>query len=762
MCEAAEFNDIRWQANEREIFRDINIDPFIKYPIGSTVNTIANKVSLLIQMELGHIDLKVTMLERQRLRGEANRVLEVMHRLIRAVVECKGVDLDGKACWVALELARSMTAKAWEGKTMQLFQVPQLGPVLMRKLVSNNIKTVASLANSDAGTIERIASRNPPFGKKMKDSLMPFPRLAIKAKIKNIHIDADGQPAVYVDAVLSFTNMRGKWQGKIPLVTFLAVTTEGVSAYFWRDSLNVFKEEDGNSCQVCFSWSPEDANERLVCRFTCEEIVGTVVSVELGHDVPASAFPLRSRRLPRLPAEASVGTKRAASDQLINDEDIEDDELLDLMNGTATGHVEGGGDDLFHLVDRDGNFVEQPSRVPTATQSTRKENATSATEQPMKLPNGRYKCGHPCSQAGGGKTARGDDCGHECCRNGSKKPPRKRDGNGKRGPLDDEATVASIGSTLDQSNSNPAPKRKKATNTTPSSKLSPPVSKPTGQLEQTTLSRSRKTIDLSVYDIDDEGMIDLTMDDELPQPQSDVLADITRSGKHNSAATGRMREQASHEDARADDLFDSLSDDDFMDIRVIDGGFLARQKAPSKEQSKSTDKYVNEAANPYMVEEIQFDGQHRTASGDRHVSGHLRTLRAGTSNTFSCLLGSPSTTHVSDQDRVSSTQLGDILSDETLINETDGHGRVSECLGDEAGQAHSIKGKITSRGKGIDFSDGIEQPLNWDRADPDFSDPSDRGVEGSNTEQKSADEPDWLREFDPDFIDEFRNIVDFV
>ncbi|KAF3761849.1 P-loop containing nucleoside triphosphate hydrolase protein, partial [Cryphonectria parasitica EP155] len=289
LCDADEFREIRWQTDEKKTFREINSDPFIKYPVGNNVSTLAHKVSLLLQIEVGHVELKE--FERRRLRGEASRVLEVMHRLVRAVVECKQADSDGKACRAALELARSMTAKAWEGTVQQLLQVPQLGPALLRKLVSNNIRTVASLANADTSTIERIASRNPPFGKKMADTLRSFPRLAIKAKIKDSSMDAKGRPVVHVDVILAFTSTRGYWQGRMPLVNLLAVTSEGILAHFWRDSLGSFRTENGNSCQVCFTWSPTTLQETLSCQFACEEIVGTVVSAEVSHDIPAAKFP---------------------------------------------------------------------------------------------------------------------------------------------------------------------------------------------------------------------------------------------------------------------------------------------------------------------------------------------------------------------------------------------------------------------------------------------------------------------------------------
>lgn len=601
------------------------------YPVESTVSTVAHKVYLLIQMELGRVELtNVTGHDRQRLRAETSRVLDMMHRLIRTVIECKGSDADGRACWAALELARSMAAKAWENKPMQLLQVPQLGPVLMRKLVSHNIRTVSQLADSDPGDIERISSRNPPFGRKMADSLAFFPRLTLGITIRDSKVDSDGQPVIYIDGSLGFSNTRGKWQGKMPIVTFLAVTAEGVSSYFCRESLSTFNQS-GNTLRIHFTWTPNSFQETLSCRFACEEIVGTVVSTEIRHKLPTSAFPPRNKKS----QPSSTRSRKSVQPQMPSaghgfEDELDDDEMLEILeeitrkgalNKRAEIETDFEDDDLFTMLDGSDNRHSQTrpsqnlkseqgrgsesladqgyphleqmmlsSRAPqhNAGVSTKKQNpqprglprhsesshshiVEPIEDNPIRLANGRYKCGHPCSHVGGGTTARGDKCGHDCCRNGSKHPPKKHNSIGKRKDHSSDGFQSDTQPVPDFSSSNRPPKRTEknsATQSTAEAQTPPPFP----SRSRPHLSRKRSLIDLSLCDVDEEGIIDLTCDYETrsTSPRHATASRLGRTGGEPSAVKKMMN---------FDNMLDGLSDDDFIGI-----GIASEPKRPVKDK----------------------------------------------------------------------------------------------------------------------------------------------------------------------------------
>lgn len=512
LCEAAaadELKDIRWQSSDRDCARELSKSSQFLSPIEPT-GGVAHKLSLLVQMELSQIDFPSGMIpfDSQRLRGETTRALEVMNRLIRAVIECKASQQDGDGCSVALSLARSLSTKAWEHGPAHLIQVPQVGKALMRKLVGANIRTVVDLADTPASTIERIASRNPPFGKKMTDALAWFPRLTLHPEVKATR-SIKGIKSLDIDATLGFANTVGmpKWGNKIPAVTLLARTSKGASIFFWRNSLKVFTR-GRNTHTLSFSWTPESFEEDLFCQFACEEIAGTLVTQRLAHNL--NIDDIQSFTKPTEEQLQSTKTQRVTS-YLGLDEDISDNELLVAVqevpkkqpreaNPVATVEKDHATKtDDFPQMDREGN-IKTPGTEYSLGSQTRDSGSRKMAdrgEQPVRLENSNFKCGHSCSWSTGGKTARGVQCGHQCCREGSKHPPKPNKRNGKR-KSEDEGV--------------PTPK------STESSDCVKPQEKRTRKTEPT--SRANAHTSPEQYTVDEDGFVDLTRGEEDLGPRA--------------------------------------------------------------------------------------------------------------------------------------------------------------------------------------------------------------------------------------------------
>lgn len=506
LCEAAaadELKDLRWQPSDRDCARELSKSSQFLCPIEPT-GGIAHKLSLLVQMELSQIDFPsgTKAFDSQRLRGETTRALEVMNRLIRAVIECKASQQDGDGCSVALNLARSLSTKAWEHGPAHLIQVPQVGKALMRKLVGANIRTVVDLADTPASTIERIASRNPPFGKKMMDALAWFPRLTLDPEVKATR-SIRGIKSLDIDATLGFANTIGmpKWGNKTPTVTLLARTSKGASIFFWRNSLKVFTR-GRNTHTLSFSWTPGSLGEDLICQFACEDIAGTLVTQRLAHNL--NIDDIQSFIKPTEEQSRSTGMQRVAS-YLGLEEDISDNELLVAVqeapkkrpreaSPVATGEEDRASKiDDFPQMDREGNIKTTGTQFSLGSQThhSGSRKKTDRDEQPVRLENGNFKCGHSCSWSTGGKTARGVQCGHQCCREGSKHPPKPNKRNGKR---------KSEGEGI------PTPKA------TELSDCVKPQEKRARMMEPT--SRAKAHTNPAQYSVDEDGFVDLTRGDE--------------------------------------------------------------------------------------------------------------------------------------------------------------------------------------------------------------------------------------------------------
>ncbi|KAK7727302.1 ATP-dependent DNA helicase MER3 [Diaporthe eres] len=213
------------------------------------------------------------------------------------------------------------------------------------------------------------------------------------------------QPIARIDAILGFSNTpeKPKWRGKIPSVTFMAETTEGVLAHWWRGSMKKFKEEDEHKLSLQFEVDLSSATTAIICYFACEDIVGTVVTRRLEHGLPPSAFPPRKESTSQL---SQTSGKSAAS---LMDDDIGDNDLLDIakegpnQSQTCAVVLEDSYVDFRSPIMNRNREYQVDDRVPkqnddfASSQDSEKE---IVPWQPIQLPNGKFKCNHHCADAG--------------------------------------------------------------------------------------------------------------------------------------------------------------------------------------------------------------------------------------------------------------------------------------------------------------------------------------------------------------------------
>lgn len=182
MAQASELKQIRFRASEKQLFKDINASPSIKFPIPVELALTPHKISLMIQATLGGMDAKhdeVLGNNRTQFLADLSLVFQHVPRLVRCLVDCALVRKDSVTVRNALELARSLGARIWDDSPLQLLQVQNIGPVAARKLAGANIKTIEDLEDADAQKIDMILSRNPPFGSQVLKSLRGFPKLRV-------------------------------------------------------------------------------------------------------------------------------------------------------------------------------------------------------------------------------------------------------------------------------------------------------------------------------------------------------------------------------------------------------------------------------------------------------------------------------------------------------------------------------------------------------------------------------------------------------
>jgi ATP-dependent DNA helicase HFM1/MER3 len=368
-------------------------------------------------------------------------IIERMQRVTRCLCECKALDRDAVSLHTALELTRCLAAGAWDHRPTQLTQINGIGPAGMRKLVAQNVRTVRELAEKQAGDIDRLFTRNPPFGKNMSDALEKFPRLTLDATV--VGRAGVGRPprkgvVVNVKACLGYSNrVAPSWISKPSAITFMATETaadapsngstngsllSGTLAFIWRGTT---KKLTNVGHELLFEVELSGPHTVIVLHLSCEEIVGTIVSRTLQPGIPAAAFPPRATRTPSQTESLKHSPTKSVSQQ---DMDDTDDNLLveaALRAEADLGHQSQATSTPILPTSRSNPrlaaghadvFVDVDDVVGAV-------DAITYDAAPVQLPNGRWRCNHICS--GAGVTRSGKTCHHKCCREGLRKPPKK-------------------------------------------------------------------------------------------------------------------------------------------------------------------------------------------------------------------------------------------------------------------------------------------------------------------------------------------------
>src|SRR5690242_9899493 len=123
IAQADEFREIRIKSGEKSLYKEINKGNGIKFPIKVDIGLAAHKISLLIQSELGAVDLPTTeQIQKHKLAFQQDKALVFAHvnRLIRCIIDCQIALADSVGIRHALELARSFGARAWDNSALQM------------------------------------------------------------------------------------------------------------------------------------------------------------------------------------------------------------------------------------------------------------------------------------------------------------------------------------------------------------------------------------------------------------------------------------------------------------------------------------------------------------------------------------------------------------------------------------------------------------------------------------------------------------------
>lgn len=417
LSQAAEFRDVRFRAGEKPVYRDLNKNNSIKFPLPGTLDTPAHKISIVIQSVLGCIDFPS---EDYKLRSEyatsKSVIFNNVSRLIRCIIDCQLYLEDAVAARNALSLARSLGAQVWDDSPLHIKQLDGIGAVYLRKLVGAGIKSIDDLVNTDARRIETALSRNPPFGTQLLDKAKAFPKLRVSIQVIGEPIVKKGEHiALKMKAEIGFLNdnVPTTFQRKPLYICLLAETSDGRMVHFAR--IGAKKLDRGQD--VLFSANLTSATQSVHAYVMCDEIAGTMRHASLKPEIPAIAFPppktaadINQQR--SLVTHAPNSAKRRASANALKDEEI--DEFGDA--GLDDADLAEAETKVFMDIDDFDDPAETVGQPPKKKQKTSTSTQANFDWQPTQLDNGKWACKHPCKD----KT----QCKHLCCREGLDKKPK--------------------------------------------------------------------------------------------------------------------------------------------------------------------------------------------------------------------------------------------------------------------------------------------------------------------------------------------------
>ncbi|KMU87670.1 ATP-dependent DNA helicase MER3 [Coccidioides immitis H538.4] len=170
IAQADEFREIRLKAGEKSLYKEINKSDGIKFPIKVDIGLTSQKISLLIQSELGSVEVPAAeQYQKHRFTFQQDKSLI-----------SRGDSISARH---ALELGRSLGAKVWDTSPLQMKQIDQIGVAAVRRLALAGINSIEALEAADAHRIDAILSKNPPFGMKLLGRLEVFPKPRVSLKM---------------------------------------------------------------------------------------------------------------------------------------------------------------------------------------------------------------------------------------------------------------------------------------------------------------------------------------------------------------------------------------------------------------------------------------------------------------------------------------------------------------------------------------------------------------------------------------------------
>lgn len=235
LSNAKEFADLRLRQKEKRLYEEINKSPLIKYPFqaavrrGGVINSPSQKVSLIIQFELGGLDFpsyKGAAALHQSLILDKALVFKDCFRLLKCMIDIFIEKKNGNSLKNALFLLRCITGNCWEDSAMVLRQLKSIGLMSVRKLVQSGVHSLQEMSELSNQQIDNYLGLKKAKSFELRKNLEIIPKLSLSCKIEDLRADQSIVFATF-EVKIGSSHQSDIWHGQTLSVDVEVLKTTG-------------------------------------------------------------------------------------------------------------------------------------------------------------------------------------------------------------------------------------------------------------------------------------------------------------------------------------------------------------------------------------------------------------------------------------------------------------------------------------------------------------------------------------------------------
>jgi ATP-dependent DNA helicase HFM1/MER3 len=277
LSKASEFKVLRLKRNEKRLFREINLSPFIKSPIKldkkrKNIEERFEKIFLIIQFELGGVeypnDTDLIKLQ-QSFKQDKLFVFKHVVRLARCLADCFVTKKDFFSLRNCLKVVTYLNAGCWGDRPVVLSQIDGINRNQVRRLANQSVRNFTDLKSLDSGKVEYYLGLRPGQSKKIISQVNNLPELSLSLKVSKVSKSRFSKGLCITIGVDFRCEQSQKWKGRPVSIVVISGLTSGDMVDYRRSFLSTV-----GSRSFTFEFHLLHNDVKLTTVALCEEVSG--------------------------------------------------------------------------------------------------------------------------------------------------------------------------------------------------------------------------------------------------------------------------------------------------------------------------------------------------------------------------------------------------------------------------------------------------------------------------------------------------------